>query len=58
MTVTVTQNPNLFPWEEDRRDELRIERERCCELAERVFCVCLRSYRCPVHGQRCVGSHE
>ena len=30
----------------------------CCEKAVRVYCVCRVSYKCPDHGQKCVGSHD
>lgn len=32
---------------------------RCCDLARRVMgCVCRERTLCPVHGDRCNGSHE
>lgn len=30
----------------------------CCALAVSQHCVCIRSTMCPVHGNRCRGSHE
>jgi hypothetical protein len=31
---------------------------RCCERARLVECVCRASYKCPMHGQHCHGSHD
>ena len=30
----------------------------CCNQAEYTACVCVRSYTCPVHGDKHVGSHD
>lgn len=30
----------------------------CCEQAEYTHCVCARSYKCPVHGEKHVGTHD
>jgi hypothetical protein len=30
----------------------------CCVKAKRVFCVCIVSFECPVHGSRCYGTHD
>jgi len=30
----------------------------CCNKARYFHCVCARSYRCPVHGERHVGTHD
>jgi len=30
----------------------------CCAKAVRVPCVCIASWKCPVHGSHCFGSHE
>lgn len=30
----------------------------CCPLAEFSPCVCVASFRCPVHGSQCHGSHD
>ncbi len=30
----------------------------CCEQAKRRQCVCTASWKCPVHGGWCVGSHD
>lgn len=30
----------------------------CCEKAQIVFCMCLCSTKCEVHGHRCNGSHD
>lgn len=30
----------------------------CCSLAKPRNCVCVASFECPLHGDRCVGSHE
>jgi hypothetical protein len=31
---------------------------RCCSAAVRVDCVCRVSWKCPIHGARCIGSHD
>lgn len=48
----------LFPWEKEEEERPFNPELACCEQAVRVFCVCRASYKCPVHGQTCHGSHE
>jgi ribonuclease I len=31
---------------------------QCCEQAVSINCVCAHSYRCPVHGEKHIGSHD
>ena len=31
---------------------------RCCEQAKPARCVCVASWKCPVHGSWCWGSHD
>lgn len=31
---------------------------RCCERAELLPCVCAASYRCPLHGDTHIGTHD
>jgi hypothetical protein len=38
-------------------DDVRTGRV-CCDRAEPVACVCVRSYRCPTHGETHIGSHD
>lgn len=30
----------------------------CCPLAEHTPCVCVESFKCPLHGGQCHGSHD
>lgn len=30
----------------------------CCDQANIVPCVCVRSYKCPIHGETHVGTHD
>ncbi len=39
------------------RKEL-VARFGCCELAEPSPCVCAYSFRCPIHGERHIGTHD
>lgn len=34
------------------------DQRRCCGLARTTFCVCLIRHVCPVHGDRCHGTHD
>lgn len=36
----------------------RTDNRACCCLAERNNCVCEISFKCPVHGKQCYGSHD
>lgn len=36
----------------------RADSRFCCPLAEKQDCVCVISWTCPVHGSRCIGSHD
>jgi hypothetical protein len=36
----------------------RVHRAACCPLAEIRPCVCDISFRCPIHGDKCHGTHE
>ena len=36
----------------------KVDSRACCPLAERRDCVCLISFYCPIHGVKCIGSHE
>ena len=31
---------------------------RCCDKAERRYCVCEVAWRCAEHGETCVGNHD
>jgi hypothetical protein len=35
-----------------------IQRFACCEQAVVLPCVCHASFRCPVHGDRHIGTHD
>lgn len=30
----------------------------CCEKAELTPCVCMYSFKCPVHGEKHIGTHD
>lgn len=32
--------------------------ELCCTKAKNIPCVCFRSYTCPEHGERHIGTHD
>lgn len=34
------------------------KRYACCDKAELMPCVCMYSYRCPVHGETHIGTHD
>lgn len=36
----------------------KVDRRACCVFAKKVFCVCEASFECPLHGRKCVGSHD
>lgn len=36
----------------------KVDRLACCPLATFRNCVCNVSFNCPVHGQKCVGTHD
>lgn len=36
----------------------RTSSRACCPLAEHNFCVCFESWKCPIHGTSCYGSHD
>lgn len=35
-----------------------IQRFACCDKAEFLTCVCMYSFRCSVHGDRHIGTHD
>lgn len=41
-----------------REGKKKIDRQACCILAELRGCVCYISFSCPLHGTKCVGSHD
>lgn len=42
---------------ECRRAEIK-QRYACCDKAEFLPCVCMYSFRCPVHGDTHIGTHD
>ena len=36
----------------------KVDKRVCCGLAETRSCVCAYSYKCPLHGTKCIGSHD
>jgi len=54
--VSITHVPDT-EWHE-RAEKLRERHSPCCDLAIGRNCVCEWSSTCPVHGDRCHGSHD
>ena len=54
MIARYEANKKLDATDEEKMQDPR----RCCPKAEIVPCVCWVSYKCPVHGQRCYGTHD
>jgi hypothetical protein len=42
--------PRLPPW--------RAILDGCCDKAVAINCVCYAAHKCPVHGERHVGTHD
>jgi hypothetical protein len=42
----------------EQRDRDLIQTLGCCEQAERLRCVCLYAFRCPVHGDTHIRPHD
>jgi hypothetical protein len=40
------------------KDMQKIDKRACCPYAKKVFCVCEIRFECPLHGSKCIGSHD
>jgi hypothetical protein len=45
-------------WSSHNEQRVKKQNLYCCPLATGRNCVCVCSFECPIHGVRCIGSHD